>query len=62
MVQGLKSMSGVAGSGGKYWSCLYSLAASSMLKWYVRSACGRQGMAHSVVSEVVLAKLVWIRA
>ena len=32
-VQGLKSMSGVAGKGGKYWICLYSLVASSMLKW-----------------------------
>ena len=45
-------MSGVAGSGGKYWICLYSLVATLMLRWSVRRACGLHGTAQSVVSAV----------
>ena len=54
-------MSGVAGSAGKYWTCLYSFVAASMSRCSVSRACGLQGTAHSVVKAVVLESEVWIK-
>ena len=62
VVQGLKPMSGVAGKGGKYWICRYSLVAASMLILSVRRAWGLHGTAQSVVKAVAPARVLCMRA